>query len=667
MNSTWRIDDPIRIGPITLPRRVFLPAHQPGLAEHGTPGERYIAYHRQRARAGAAMQITGATPVVASSQWSHICLWNIDESIVPGYRKLGNAVRAEGGRMLAQLAHPGPTEYGGPHVFGASRDLSEPTRQVAVAATTSQLEEVVTQYAAAADRCRRGELDGVEISMAHGMLLASFLSPLTNRRDDEYGGELANRLRLPILVLDAVRAAIGTDMVLGIRLGADDLVAGGLTPADAAQIAQALQSRADYISVMVGNNNRLEARVQHWPPTPAEPGLFRNVARTVKDAVDIPVAAVGRILTLDLAHDLIDAGDADLVGMVRAQIADGEIISKSRAGRTEDVRPCIGANVCVNELLRDHPLSCMINPDARTSDDLASAARLVGHRSVVVGGGPAGMEAARRLATRGSEVTLFEALPRLGGQLAQWATAPSRAELMKWVAWQERQLDALGVDVRLNTPFTSEMVTELMPETVVLATGSSQVPTEIRVDDGSVVRHTPADAFNNVIPGGHRVLVFDEVGELDGALIAEHLVAIGHEVTLATARVHVGEGEGINTLFTMLRRLNDIGVTVVERVRPVEVSRGSVRLAGVFGGEDRMISTDSFVGWSGGMPLLDLVGSLELAGVSPLIIGDALRPRRVMDATGDAKQATDAIPGSPGPSPEGSQERNQAVSYFKAT
>ena len=135
--ASWRIDEPVTVGPITLPRRVFLPAHQPGLADHGRPGQTYIAYHRQRARAGAAMQITGATPIVPSSQWSPICLWNIDDSIVPGYQRLGAAVRAEGGRMLAQLAHPGPTEYSGPHVYGPSRDLSEPTRQVVVRAKAS--------------------------------------------------------------------------------------------------------------------------------------------------------------------------------------------------------------------------------------------------------------------------------------------------------------------------------------------------------------------------------------------------------------------------------------------------------------------------------------------------------------------------------------------------
>lgn len=281
--SDWRLDEPLQVGPRILRGRVFLPAHQPGLAEGGRVSERYIAYHRQLARAGVAMQITGATPDAPSVEWSDICLWNIDDTVIPGYRSLDEAVHDEGGTMLAQLAHPGPTEFEGPEVIGASWLFSEVTRQVAVPATAVQLARIIDEYAAAADRCRRGDLDGVEISMAHGLLLASFLSPLTNQRTDEFGGDFERRLELPTRVLEAIRAAIGSGLILGIRLGSDDLVDGGLTPPDAARIAAALEPYVDYISVMVGNNNRFEARVRHWPPTPAKPGLFRDVARTVRE------------------------------------------------------------------------------------------------------------------------------------------------------------------------------------------------------------------------------------------------------------------------------------------------------------------------------------------------------------------------------------------------
>jgi 2,4-dienoyl-CoA reductase-like NADH-dependent reductase (Old Yellow Enzyme family) len=640
--AEWLVDEPIQIGPHRLRGRIYLPAHQPGLADGGHPGPRYVAYHRERARAGAAMQVTGATPIKPSSEWSDICLWNVDESIVPGYQRLAEAVRAEGSRMLAQLAHPGPTEFEGPEVIGASRDFSEVSRQVAVPASRAQLDEIVELYAAAADRCRRGELDGVEISMAHGLLLASFISPLTNHRDDEYGGDFDRRLTLPIRVLDAVRAAIGPGLILGIRLGVDDLVEGGLRPDEAARVAQALQSRVDYISVMVGNNNRLEARVRHWPPTPAPKGLFRDAARTIKQAVGVPVCAVGRITTAALANDLLVAGDADLVGMVRAQIADADLLGKTRRNEVADVRPCVGANVCVNELLAARPLACLVNPDAGTPGQTVPEVDVAGRRAVVIGAGPGGLEAARRLGILGYDVTLFEREPVVGGQVAAWSQAPSRREVARYLRWQERQLDRLGVTVRLGTEATVRDVSALEPAVVVAATGATPAPLKVAAGDGSVRIVDPITALRT--PPDGDVLVFDEVGELDGAFIAERLAATpGVRVTLATSRLHVGEGEGINTLFPMIRRLAEIGVDVVERVRPSALAGGEVRLDGVFGERGRTVRATSLVPWCGGTPSVGLIDGLRSAGLRPIVIGDALRPRRALHATQEAKHYVDEL------------------------
>ena len=637
--TSWMVDDPIVIGPHKLRSRIYLPAHQPGLAENGKPGDRYIAYHRERARAGVAMQITGATPIAPSSEWSDICLWNIDDSIIPGYRQLGREVRAEGGRMLAQLAHPGPTETEGPGVIGPSRDFSEVSRQVVVPATASQLAGIVEQYAAAADRCRRGELDGVEISMAHGLLLASFISPLTNHRNDEFGGDFERRLAFPIQVLDAVRDAIGPDMILGIRLGVDDLVDGGLRPAEAAKVAQALESRVDYISVMVGNNNRMEARVRHWPPTPAEPGLFRDVARTIKQAVSVPVCAVGRITTAALANELIVSGDADMVGMVRAQIADPQLLTKTREGRLADIRPCIGANVCVNELLAGRKLACLVNPDAGSAPQVYTRYATSGYTAVVVGAGPGGLESARRLGLAGYNVTLFEKAENVGGQMGAWSMAPSRQEFRKYLEWQARQLEEIGVDVRLATKATADSIAALSPTITVIATGSVEAEFSLP-SDNSVPMISVAHALKAGLTG--KALVFDDIGNLDGSLIAERLADTGAEVTLATSRLHVGEGEGINTLYPMLRNLSERGIESIERVRPTRIDGGMVYLAGIFGEPERPVLADALVAWKGGTPVTDLVDALRRQhGLEPVVIGDALRPRRVLEATQEAKELVD--------------------------
>lgn len=648
--SDWLVDQPMQVGSRRLRSRVYLPAHQPGLAEDGRVSDRYVAYHRARAAAGVAMQVTGATPILPSAEWNDICLWNIDESCVPGYQRLAEAVHDEGGTMLAQLAHPGPTEFEGPDVIGASLDFSEVSRQMAVPASAEQLATIVDLYAAASDRCRRGDLDGVEISMAHGLLLASFLSPLTNHRDDEFGGTLQGRLQFPLQVLAAVREALGPDRLLGVRLGIDDLTPGGLTPETTVEIARAIEPHCDYLSVMVGNNNRMEARVRHWPPAPARHGLFRQAARTITDAVDVPVAAVGRILTIDEANDVLSAGDADLVGMVRAHIADPALLPKSRHGLESDVRPCIGANVCVNNLLDGRALECIVNPDAASTAPAPPSDAGAGRRTVVVGGGPAGLEAARRLATAGFRVDLLEQSPTVGGQMAAWAQAPSRREASTWLDWVARQLEQLGVRVHLGQEAAAARVTDLEPDHVLLATGAVPL-TYVRSghDDGTVRRVDTCTALTT--PQTGRVVVADRIGGIDAMLVAEKLAADGCEVTLVTARLHVGEGEGITTMIPLLRSLNERGVTMIERREVEQVAHGLVTIAGVFGESQVELPADTLVSVAGGDPATALYTSLLSAQADVHLIGDALRPRRATDATGDAKEVVDRLLPAPAPTP----------------
>jgi 2,4-dienoyl-CoA reductase-like NADH-dependent reductase (Old Yellow Enzyme family) len=638
------LDAPIRVGPATLRGRVYVPAHQPGLAEGGIPGPRYIAYQRARARAGVAMQVTGATPVAPSGVWHpSFCLHNVDDGIVPGYQRLAEAVHAEGGRMLAQLAHPGPTESEGPDVIGPSHLFSEINRQVVRPATARELEEVVERFAAAARRCREGGLDGVEITMAHGLLLAAFLSPLTNHRDDDYGGSLEARMRLPLAVIDAVRAACGPEMIVGVRLGVDDLRDGGLRPDDATEIAQAMQDRVDYLSVMVGNNNYLEPRVQHWPPTPAPHGLFRGAARTIREAVSVPVCAVGRITSPATAADILAAGDADLVGMVRAHIADPDLLAKARAGRSRDIRPCVGANLCVNRLLDEAPIECLANPDIGRELDTQLPQDGDGAPAVVVGAGPAGLEAARRLARRGFAVTVLERGDAVGGQMRAWSQAPSRREFLQLLRWWERQLDDHGVDLRLGVDATAADITELRPATVVLATGAVAAPELSAPSDGSATVLDAVSALTTDVGG--RVAVCDTVGALDAMLVAERLAAGGAEqVTLVTGRIHVGEGEGITSLFPLIRRLAELEVTVIERAVPTELAAGRLHLQGVFGESRPAVDVDAVVVCREGRPQIELLGPLREAGLEPLLAGDALRPRRAHDAVADGARVAREVP-----------------------
>ena len=629
------ISRPLMLRNKALRARVYLPAHQPGLAEGGLPGERYIDYHRQRARAGLGMQITGATPVKWSEVWADgLTLVNVDERIVPGYRALARAVHEEGGLMLAQLAHVGAMETAGDAIVSASWTRSELTYQMSREASLEELDEILGLYRAAALRCREGGLDGIEVTMAHGMLLASFLSPLMNRRGDAYGGDLEGRTLYPRQVLAAVREAVGEEAIVGIRVPGDEMVEGGIGPDEAAAIAARLVATGvvDYVSVTAGNNTRKMARVDHWPPTPAPFGAFRHLSRAVKQAVGVPVATVGRVTTLELAEEILAAGDADLVGMVRANIADPGLLPKARAGEPRTIRPCIGANVCINALLDHKPLTCMVNPElGRTLaviDQPIGAAR----SAVVVGAGPAGLEAARRLALRGFSTTLVEAEDELGGQMRLWSRTPSRLEFRKIVAWWGDELGRLGVDVRLGEEAVPSRVLGLRPSVTLLATGSTPIPAEPPSPDAP-----PSYGPYDIPAAGGHVLVRDEMGRLAAMLTAERLSDGWKKVTLVTSALHPGEGEGITTAYSLIRALGQRGIAIIDRAKVTGFTGKTAAISGVFGERREAVhDVDAVVSLLGATSRIPLLAPLRDAGLDVRVIGDARLPRSVTEAVRDA-------------------------------
>lgn len=632
----------LRLRGKALRSRVYLPGHQPGLADGGLPGERYVAYHRVRARAGLGMQITGATPVIWSDVWADgLTLVNIDDRIVPGYRKLAAAVHAEGGLMLAQLAHVGAMETSGDAIVSASGGRSEITQRTARQASIGELAEILEAYRAAARRCREGELDGVELTMAHGMLLASFLSPRMNSRDDLYGGDREGRTLFPREVLAAVRGAMGPEAIVGVRLPGDELIDGGIDAQEAAAIAQRLvrEGEVDYVSVTAGNNTFKLARVDHWPPTPAPFGAFRHLSRAVKGAVDAPVATVGRVTTLALAEEILASGDADLVGMARAHIADPELMPKSRAvAGAAIVRPCIGANVCINSLLAHKPLTCLANPDVGRPDRLLAGNWGEGRRAIVVGAGPAGLEAARRLALGGWATTLIERGRAIGGQMALWSQTPSRREFLRLVDWWGAEAARLGVALRLGEAATAAGLAAQTPDLVVIATGSRPVLRPAPREPASVPEIGPYDP---IASGGH-VVVRDEMGGLAGLLTAERLSLAAARVTLATSMLHPGEGDGLTTVYPLIRDCATRGVAMIDRAKVARIEGRVVHLRGVFG-EARapILDVDAVVSTLDSVANCELAAPLMARGVLTLTIGDARLPRDVTAATADAARLID--------------------------
>lgn len=412
---------PIRIGPRTIRNRMLITGHVPGLAEHGAPGPREIAYQRERAFGGAGLQITGATPVHASSlneeAASH---FNVDDRIIPAYRNLADAVHAEGGTILAQLAHYGGAmvshEAGRP-IWAPSPVAADLMRQVPHEMTAAEIDDVVRAFAAAAVRVREGGLDGIEIQGAYGLLLAAFLSPRSNTRSDRYGGSLENRLRFTLEVTEAVREAAGPDLIVGIRIPGDELAEDGLDQSamrDAALMLEAA-GKLDFLNVIAGTNLDRIHRTTHWPPTPAPHGLFVHLAQGIKAAVKLPVFTAGRITDPAHAERILAEGKADMVGMTRAHIADPHVVRKITEGRAADVRRCVGANVCIARVMAGGPVRCLHNPEAGREKEWGPASPAPAPRRIaVIGGGPAGLEAARVAAERGHRVTPHLPLKLLG-------------------------------------------------------------------------------------------------------------------------------------------------------------------------------------------------------------------------------------------------------------
>lgn len=625
---------PMEIRGKTLRNRVYLPGHQPGLADNGMPGERYINYHRERAKAGLGMQITGATPVLWSEVWADgITLVNVDDRIIPGYQKLSQAVHDEGGLMLAQLAHVGAMETTGEHIVSASWEHSELTQRMSREATPEQLEEITALYAAAASRCREGNLDGIEVTMAHGMLLASFLSPYMNHRTDEYGGDLEGRTLFPRRVLEVVRKAMGEDKIIGVRMPGDELVEGGIRAEDAAEIAKRLVATGivDYISVTAGNNTRKMPRVDHWPPTPAPFGAFRHLSRAVKQAVDVPVATVGRVTTVELAEEIMASGDADLVGMVRANVADPRLLPKAKAGEQRTIRPCIGANVCINSLMDHKPLICMVNPEVGKPAHMIDQPIGGSRSAIVVGGGPAGMEAARRLALRGFSTRLIERSDALGGQMALWSSTPSREEFKKIIKWWRNELNRLDVAVQLGEEATTEELIRRHPSVVLVATGSKALSRTF--DNGTIAQY---GAYDAPAAGGH-VLVYDEMARLPALLTAERLSQSWEKVTLVTSALNPGEGEGLTTAYSMIRALGRRGVQIIDRAKIARIEDRRAYLTGVFDEARAPVENiDAVVSLTGAISVDGLYKPLLDAGLTVLRIGDAKLPRDVTASVNDA-------------------------------
>lgn len=634
---------PLRVGPLTLKNRIFSTGHAEAMAEGGKPGPRLRAYHEAKARGGVALTMVGGSssvhPSSPASEWNLIA--NHDDSVVPAYRALAEAVHRHDCAIFSQLTHLGrraQSDSESWHVLLAPSQIPEKVhREVPHELEPEQIAMLVRAFGDAARRCREGGLDGIELSFAHNHLVDQFWSPLFNRRTDEYGGSLENRLRFGVLVLEEIRRQVGRDWVVGARISGDELTDGGLTALDMAEIARRLAGSGlvDFLSIVGGGAHTFSLQAGCVPNMSFPNGVYVPLAAAIKAAVpDLPIFHATRIVDPVHADQVLADGSVDMVGMTRALIADPEMPRKAREGRLDDVRQCVGANEgCIDRIYQGKPVTCIQNPGTGREGELGEIRPAATRKKVVVvGGGVAGLEAARMATLRGHRVVLLEREREVGGQVLIAARTPARADYAGIVRFLARQVEKLGVDCRLRVEATVEAVLAEQPDAVVVATGSHAYRPELPGLDGKHVV-TDRDVLQDRVEVGDRVVVVDDVHTQQGLSTAEFLLQRGKRVEVVSRLFYPGQDVGVTSIVPLYSRLFAHGVTLTPHTDLVAVEGSTVLVANVYSGQERRLEGVDTVVLAMGSRSTDALYR-ALKGQVPELhaIGDCVAPRGVHHA-----------------------------------
>ncbi len=620
--------EPITIRGVEFKNRMVMAPMQVGV---GVTSARARAYFLERARGGVGTVMTAALSVD---------LFNTDDAwgrpggadlFLDRIRSIAGDIHQTGAKMGVQLWHGNRFPAGN----GAFRSTSgEPVAPSASGEkrqlTIPEIKEIISRFAQAAVNVRRADIDFVEVHGAHSYLLCQFFSPVTNRRNDEYGGDLARRMRFGTECVSAVRAAVGNDYPVFYRIGAWEDLPGGITVDDSVQFAAELEKAgADVIDVSIGQ----VVSEGHTAPGPERPeGTFVPWAEAIKRRVKVPVIAVGRFRTPRVAEEVLAQGKADMIAIGRQLIADPHWPEKAITGKSEDIIPCISCNACFETGFSESGLRCSVNAVTGRESELTMEPAPKPKKVMVVGGGPGGMEAARVAALRGHKVTLYERQSELGGQLIQAAVPPHKQELALLKRYLARQLEKSAAQVKLGVEVTPELVEKEKPDVVILATGSMPMIPEIPGISGSKVT-TAIDVLSGRADVGEKVVVIG--GELVGCETAEFLSQQGKKVTVVRRGPEMASKMFHSNRDALLTRLEKGGILLVTGVKKyVAITEDGLVIIDSEG-KRRTLESDTIVLAAGAIPNDQMAKAIEGKVGEIHLAGDCVQPRRIFDAIHD--------------------------------
>jgi 2,4-dienoyl-CoA reductase-like NADH-dependent reductase (Old Yellow Enzyme family)/thioredoxin reductase len=634
----------IKINSLELKNRAVMPAMGTGYgALDGTVTDRLVVYLERRARGGVGLIITEVCAVDPRGKGfpSEIGVWTDDQ--VPGLRRLANAIHGEGSRLVLQLHHAGretfeafagaipeaPSAIPGPTMLQPCEEMSR-----------ERIAEVVLAYASAARRARDAGLDAVEVHGAHGYLVGQFLSPLSNQREDEYGGSDENRALFAIQVLEAVRGEVGPDFPVLIRVSADELVRGGYDLFFMEWLAPLLVAAgADAIHASVGVYSTPGNLT--IPSMDTDPGFNLPRARAIRQVAGVPVIGVGRITDPRLADEAIGHGDADLISFGRQHLTDPDFLNKARLGDLDDIRLCLGCNQgCIERLSYElKPITCTINPECGRESEGGPQTVSEPRRVWVVGAGPAGLSAAIAAREKGHEVEVFERESEPGGQLRPASKPPHKQSLADWTAWAVRRLEKSGVDVHLGREVTKPMLEEGKPDVFVLASGAMPVEPPIQGIHGNNV----FDA-RDVLLG--KVKLEDKAVVLGAGYVgmetADFLIARGVDVTVLEKEEVPPVGKLKAHEYWLNLRFRKAGGTLLPGATVLRIEPDTVAFE-KDGQESRIEGVEMVVTALGALPESALLEIAEEHGIPCQVVGDALSPRRLLEAVHEGDAAGRAL------------------------